>query len=396
VGAERLPYTNCRTQRSSGLENYAMTKELTCICGHRFEAPGDEAEGDVLCPKCGQKVSFGTPLSGKEEAAEADATAASPESATEPSTEAHEPATPSEQQEPPEKAQDASVAQPEIESSETSSEQEEWEIETPTDDGYEIDLPDTAELPPEVPETIHDEDELLDEPEREVQVFDAPEEMPQEDVEEREEEQVHHRNPLVPLTIGSGVIVLVLCIIVLRAPTPKTEPEQAAQESASKTAGNPRLSTLLAQLSSGGFQEMTEAREKLAKLGSQAVPALIRLLDSPEPQVRANAVLTLGRIADPRALAAILERLKDEAPSVRTQAAAALLNRKDMRAVSSLIAAITDKDDEVRYEVVGVLEALCRHSEQGTPDTIESARKLQAAWQKWWVDNRSKLLPGAG
>jgi len=277
-------------------------------------------------------------------------------------------------------------------------EQAAWDIEEPSED-YEIDMP-SAEETGAVDEEIQADDEDFEIDEiptdegREVAVYDAPEEMPEEGGEEPDHEQAERRgNPMIPLTIASGLLVVVLCVLVLRRPAPQTEPAPSESQETPQPAEDQTVGRLLAQLSGGDFQEMTKARESLTRMGSKAVAPLIKLLESSEADVRASAVQTLGRIADRRALAAILPRLKDPVPKVRTRAAGALLQINDPRAVSALIAAIVDTDEEVRYEVVGVLDALCRHSEKGTPDSLDHATQLQAAWQKWWVENRSKFLP---
>ena len=70
---------------------------------------------------------------------------------------------------------------------------------------------------------------------------------------------------------------------------------------------------------------------------------LIKLLRSPEPDVRASAVWALGEIEDTRATEPLIPMLKDPSPVVQVTAAEALGQIEDKRAVQALLPLLKSK-----------------------------------------------------
>jgi HEAT repeat protein len=131
-----------------------------------------------------------------------------------------------------------------------------------------------------------------------------------------------------------------------------------------------------------------KAAEALSKLGSPAVPALIRALRHEDDDVRWKAAIALGEIGDPQAVEPLILLLCDEDRFVKSRAALALgsigepavnpllralregdgnlrwgaaiaLGKiRDPRAVEPLIRALADKYENVRAEAASSLGAI--------------------------------------
>ena len=72
--------------------------------------------------------------------------------------------------------------------------------------------------------------------------------------------------------------------------------------------------------------ERQAAREQLVKVGKQAVPSLLRALESPSERARWEAAKALGEIGEPIAAPALVNALEDKKSAVRWLAATALIN----------------------------------------------------------------------
>ena len=90
--------------------------------------------------------------------------------------------------------------------------------------------------------------------------------------------------------------------------------------------GDETIASLVDALAGTDGVERRVAREKLEKIGRQAVPALLTALQSPSARARWEAAKALGEIADPSAALALVGTLEDEEPGVRWLAATALIN----------------------------------------------------------------------
>src|SRR3954452_4885331 len=91
--------------------------------------------------------------------------------------------------------------------------------------------------------------------------------------------------------------------------------------------GEAAVDPLIAVLNAGDHRPARSwAANVLGEVGAQrAYPALVRLLDDPEDEVRGKAATALGRLADQRAVPHMLDHLlTDPTPFVRVRIAAAL------------------------------------------------------------------------
>ena len=64
--------------------------------------------------------------------------------------------------------------------------------------------------------------------------------------------------------------------------------------------------------------------KEILKLGNQAVPELVQFLEDDNPKIRANAIILLGKIGDPRAINSIIKGLNDNSYDVRRRSINAL------------------------------------------------------------------------
>ncbi len=90
--------------------------------------------------------------------------------------------------------------------------------------------------------------------------------------------------------------------------------------------GDETITSLVDALAGPDGVERHAAREQLEEIGSPAVPALVRALESPSEHVRWEAAKALGKIADASAAPALVRTLEDEKAAVRWLAATALIN----------------------------------------------------------------------
>jgi HEAT repeat protein len=100
----------------------------------------------------------------------------------------------------------------------------------------------------------------------------------------------------------------------------------------------------IAELLSGDERLAEAAAARLLSLGTEALPRLLELATSNEPEARWWATRTLAGFSHAAAAQAILARLDDPVASVRQCAAVALRGRTSAESLPSLAKALYDKD----------------------------------------------------
>lgn len=90
----------------------------------------------------------------------------------------------------------------------------------------------------------------------------------------------------------------------------------------------------------------TSAREALARIGTQAVPAVLPLLKDPSPELRWEAAKALVALADVTAAAALVAALEDRTFGVRWLAAEGLIATGE-GALATLLAALIERSHSV-------------------------------------------------
>ena len=110
---------------------------------------------------------------------------------------------------------------------------------------------------------------------------------------------------------------------------------------------------------------------------TNASPAVTRLLDHKNWEVRGNAAATLGRLQniDSEAESALVRCLKDGQPIVRGNAASSLCNAKqlDTLAASALIDCLNDTNQAVRLNSISALARCGAEARRAIPKLRELA-----------------------
>jgi len=158
-------------------------------------------------------------------------------------------------------------------------------------------------------------------------------------------------------------------------------------------ADDPDVSALIQALSG---DDAAAAVDQLGELGSkarEAVPALIKLLDNDDVELRAKVVATLGEIGGSRrkVVAALETQLTSESETIRYRAAVAIGRQgpAGQVAVEALVSAAFDESAKVRHAVRDALEAtevsrdiilplMIKSLEQADPATLQSALDMLA------------------
>ena len=128
----------------------------------------------------------------------------------------------------------------------------------------------------------------------------------------------------------------------------------------------PDISQLIQHLTSGNEKLAEESVRQLIALKDYAVPSLLTLRDSPDPDERWWAYCALGQMSDVET-EWFLKGLHDAAAEVRESAAMALSSHPDPKAVTELIRALDD-DDRIVSALAG--SALTRIGGEAVPSLL--------------------------
>jgi hypothetical protein len=137
---------------------------------------------------------------------------------------------------------------------------------------------------------------------------------------------------------------------------------------------NKTLQRLLLQLDEPEKHPM--AIPGIVQFGLQAVPELIRLLESEDPDARYGAAHALGNIRDSSAVPALIKALRDEHPAVRFFALDALGKLKALETAQPIGELLSDENPNVREHANSVLIQF------GTPEAIQILKDKSRP--KWW------------
>jgi HEAT repeat protein len=104
------------------------------------------------------------------------------------------------------------------------------------------------------------------------------------------------------------------------------------------------IQSLISALKSGDDAQAEAAVDEITFLGSELLPALLDVLDSPNPNNRWWALRALAVIRDPQVPMHLREALSDPDYTIRQCAALGLSHQTDVDSIPDLIAALDDKD----------------------------------------------------
>jgi HEAT repeat protein len=123
------------------------------------------------------------------------------------------------------------------------------------------------------------------------------------------------------------------------------------------------MDSLLAELSSKKGLTRQRARLALTDIGKPAVPGLLIVLGSPNPDIRWEAAKALGEIGDPSAALALVHALEDRTFGVRWLAAEALIGLHQDAVIPLLQALVRGaRSVWLREGALHVLRALAKES----------------------------------
>jgi len=184
-------------------------------------------------------------------------------------------------------------------------------------------------------------------------------------------------------------VLIFLIVLIIHSDIYKTS-RQPSRESVSNISTS-QLEKLLNTASRETMQRY-EAIKSLGKLGDKrAVPFLIKLLKDKNFICRNYAAEALGRLSDRRAVLPLVFALKDTDETVRLSAVEALGLLSDKRAVSALINVLNDKDLAVRYCTIQTLlklgdpqavKAIINKLNDNSPDIRALAAKSLVAFKE--------------
>ena len=131
-------------------------------------------------------------------------------------------------------------------------------------------------------------------------------------------------------------------------------------------------------------QELQQRMVQIARLGEDAVPAVVEGTKSDDWLVRMSCHWVLYAMGDRRNIPAIEAGLKDPVPVVRYQAASALVHLGDGRGFKTLVEGLADSDLQTRFKCFQALRQATgkdfgyRHD--GAP---EERRQAVGRWLDW-------------
>jgi len=142
----------------------------------------------------------------------------------------------------------------------------------------------------------------------------------------------------------------------------KEDPQEDCRAAAARRLQEPKLAgrepALMAAATDSSLAVRLEVARGLGTVGGRdAVEALVGLLED-EPAVAVEALASLARLRAVDALPALVKCLKSPAPDVRAAAAAALGQIGDERSAGDLLTAFEDPEPQVRLAAVRAIAEL--------------------------------------
>lgn len=128
------------------------------------------------------------------------------------------------------------------------------------------------------------------------------------------------------------------------------------------------IEILIADLTSGDDKRAQAAVKMFAQAGSEAIPHLKAVLESPDPDARWWATWALSQVNDPEVSCMLRPMLRDPEISVRECAALALRERACEKAIPELVDALKSPDATLSRSAAAALAAL---GKRATPELIK-------------------------
>jgi HEAT repeat protein len=142
------------------------------------------------------------------------------------------------------------------------------------------------------------------------------------------------------------------------------------------------LQTLISNLVSDDDDRAVAAVDEISALGSEALPALFELLDTPDPNKRWWAIRVLSAIPDPEVPPRLRKALGDPDYTIRQCAALGLSQQPNIASIPDLIETLNDDDRLVARLAADALIAIGGPSVTDLIQTLENSpqpSKVEAA-----------------
>ena len=133
------------------------------------------------------------------------------------------------------------------------------------------------------------------------------------------------------------------------------------------------LQTLIANLISDDDELAVAAVDEISALGKAAIPGLLELLESPNPNERWWAIRVLSAIPDPAVPSRLRKALRDPDYTIRQCAALGLSQQPDIDSIQDLIDRLNDDDRLVARLSADALIAIGGPAVTDLIDTLEDA-----------------------
>lgn len=167
--------------------------------------------------------------------------------------------------------------------------------------------------------------------------------------------------PSLKLMCITGSLLLGLTSVVLSQGQEQTAPNESAKRQNAQQANNkPNIPALIKRLGDKDQRIASEASERLAELGVDAVPALIEVMTKGNTQVRLFAAFAMLEIKPDRldTIAVLIGILKDKSAHYLTRRYAAFGLARTAQGVKALAGVLKDPDLEVRVSAAFAFEDL--------------------------------------
>ncbi len=139
------------------------------------------------------------------------------------------------------------------------------------------------------------------------------------------------------------------------------------------------ISTLIKKLDTPGDKAAEKVIQRLVRIGSPAVPALLKAAKSKEsPRIRKWSLQALGAIGDKRAATVLVRALQDERMTVRLHALRGLGRMRYKKGARAIAALLNDESGGIRLNALQVL------MEIGNASAGPQIQKALSD-QKWYV-----------
>jgi HEAT repeat protein len=124
------------------------------------------------------------------------------------------------------------------------------------------------------------------------------------------------------------------------------------------------------------------------------VPTLLELVSTASEDLRGASLRALGFFHDPRANQALFEKLHSTSAADRVNAILGLKNLESPTAMPALMAMLNDPEPKVRQVANFALESLTGRKLNLSPNASGTeAARIGQRWHTWWRENAGHFVP---